>query len=379
MHLDQIFVTRIGIADLPLHPGKAPRWLFTRMVSLAEAILTVSVDEVGDRETLRRFSDPFWFQAFSCVLGFDWHSSGTTTVTCGAVKEALSNGDLGIFLAGGKGAVSNRTPVEIEGICESNSIGSATEEAMKRASRMSAKVDSAALQDGHQLYHHVLIFNGRGDWSVVQQGLNDESGYARRYHWSSDTVGKFDEKPHSSILGQRMTRVLDLTSPDSRGSREVACDLSKESPRRTREVVKAAARGNQRSILEWTPEGEVVPAVLSMPRDINWTTLRKCYEMQPRDFEELLGIEGVGPSTVRALAFAAEIIYGKEPSWRDPVKFSFAVGGKDGVPFPVDRVAMDRTIQILKQGAEEAKLGDRERLLAVQRLRKFVPPDYSWS
>jgi len=372
-------MTRTGMADLPLHPGKAPRWLFTRMVSLAEAILTVSVDEVGGRETIRRFSDPFWFQAFSCVLGFDWHSSGTTTVTCGAVKEALSDADLGIFLAGGKGSVSRMAPAEIEGICERNSIGSGTEEAMKRASRMSAKVDSAALQDGHQLYHHVILFDGHGGWTVVQQGMNDESGYARRYHWSSEIVSRFDETPHSSILGQKVNRVLDLTSADSRENREVACDLSKESPRRTREIVQAAARGKQRSILEWSADGEVVPAVLSMPRDINWAVLRRCYEVQPRDFEELLGIEGVGPSTVRALAFAAEIIYGKEPSWRDPVKFSFAVGGKDGVPFPVDRKAMDQTIQILRQGADEAKLGDRERLSAVQRLRRLVPPDYDWN
>ena len=372
-------MTRTGIADLPLHPGKAPRWLFGRMVSLAEAILTVSVDEVGERETLRRFSDPFWFQAFSCVLGFDWHSSGTTTVTCGAVKEALRDIDLGIFVAGGKGSASRKVPADIESACETNSICSDAEYAVRRASKMSAKVDSAALQDGHRLYHHVILFDRRGGWTVVQQGMNDESGYARRYHWSSDTLIKFDEAPHSSILGQRVPKVLDLTSADSRGSREVSCDLAKENPRRTRETVMAAARGEQRSILEWSPEGETVPAVLSMPRTINWTVLRRCYEVQPRDFEELLGIEGVGPSTVRALAFAAEIIYGKEPSWKDPVKFSFAVGGKDGVPFPVDRRAMDEAVVILRRGAEEAKLGDRERLSAIQRLRRFVPTDYDWN
>ena len=372
-------MNRTGIADLPLHPGKAPRWLFTRMVSLAEAVLTVSVDEIGKGETIRRFSDPFWFQAFSCVLGFDWHSSGTTTVTCGAVKQALSSADLGMFLAGGKGAVSRMTPTEIEGICEKNSIGSGVEDSMKRASKMSAKVDSAALQDGHQLYHHVLLFDGQGRWSVIQQGMNEESGYARRYHWSSDLVSRFDENPHSSILGRRVSEILDLTSTDSRDSREASCDLAKEDSRRTMEVVKAAARGKQRSILEWSPGGEVVPAVLSMPREINWTVLRRCYDIQPKNFEELIGIDGVGPSTVRALAFAAEIIYGKEPSWKDPVKFSFAVGGKDGVPFPVDRRAMDQIIQILKQGADEAKLGDREKLSALQRLRRFVPPDYDWN
>lgn len=368
-------MSRTGIADLPLHPGKAPRWLFGRMVGLAEAILTVSVDEIGPRETLRRFSDPFWFQAFSCVLGFDWHSSGTTTVTCGAVKEALASTDLGIYLAGGKGAVSRMTGSEIEGICERYSISGNIESGMTRASKMAAKVDSAALQDGHPLYHHTILFDRSGHWSVVQQGMNEETGYARRYHWSSECLFQFEENPHASILGQRMPRVLDMTSIESRDARKVCCDLTKEDPRRTRGIVRAAARGAQRSILEWTPEGEIIPSVLNMPRDINWSVLTKCYEIQPRGFEELLEIDGVGPSTVRALAYTAEIIYGKEPSWNDPVKFSFAVGGKDGVPFPVDRRAMDRTIQILRQGAEEAKLGDREKLSAIERLRRFVPLD----
>lgn len=349
------------------------------MVGLSEAILTVSVDELGERTTLARFSDPFWFQAFSCVLGFDWHSSGTTTVTCGAVKEALRSTDLGVYLAGGKGAVSRMTMPEIEETCERNSIGSDVENALKRSSKMSAKVDSAALQDGHQLYHHTILFDRKGDWSVVQQGMNEQSGYARRYHWSSDNLIRFDENPHTTILGSKVNKVLDLTDVVSRGARAVCCDLAKENPRRTKEIVRAAARGRQRSILEWCPEGEKIPAVLSMPRDINWSTLRECYEIQPRNFEELLGIDGVGPSTVRALAFAAEIIYGKETSCKDPVKFSFAVGGKDGVPFPVDRKAMDETIQILKRGAEEAKLGDGEMISAIQRLRRFVPPDYKWT
>ena len=369
-------MSKTGEAYLPLHPGKAPRWLFSRMVDLSEAILSVSVEEFGTRSTIQRFSDPFWFQAFSCVLGFDWHSSGTTTVTCGAVKEALSSTDIGLFSAGGKGKVSRMTIPEIEELCERNSIRSDIENSLKRSSKLAAKVDSAALQDGHQLYHHTMLFDNQGNWSVVQQGMNEESGYARRYHWTSDNLVQFEEEPHSSILGMKVSRVLDLTSINSRESRKICCDLTKECPNRTRETVRAAARGMQRSILEWTPEGEKIPAVLSMPRDINWSVLRKCYDIQPRNFEELLSIDGVGPSTVRALAYTAEIIYGKEPSWRDPVKFSFSVGGKDGVPFPIDRDAMDKTIQILRQGVEEAKLGDMERLKAVERLKRFVPPDY---
>jgi len=372
-------MTKTGEAYLPLHPGKAPRWLFSRMVGLAEAILYISTEEFGARTTINRFSDPFWFQAFSCVLGFDWHSSGTTTVTCGAVKEALLANDIGIYAAGGEGHVSRMTCPEIENLCEQNSINNYVENILHRSSKLAAKVDSAALQDGHQLYHHVILFDRQGDWAVVQQGMNDESGYARRYHWTSNELHHFDEEPHSSILGKRVSRVLDLTNSESRENKALCCDIIKENPRKTREFVRAASRGSQRSILEWTPEGENVPAVLHMPRDINWSVLRKCYDIQPRDFEELLCIDGVGPSTVRALSYTAELIYGKEPSWKDPVKFSFSVGGKDGVPYPVDRAAMDKTIQILRQGIEEAKLGDRQKITAVQRLRRFVPQDYDWS
>lgn len=371
-------MSKTGVAYLPLHPGKAPRWLFARMVDLAEVILELSADELGTKRILERFSDPFWFQAFSCVLGFDWHSSGTTTVTCGAVKEALSANDIGIYAAGGKGNASRQTGPQIELLCEQNSIPNAVEKQLRKASRLAAKVDNAALQDGHDLYHHVILFDHQGNWSVVQQGMNEESGYARRYHWASEGLERFDEEPHTSILGERVDRVLDLTSTASRENKALCCDLVKENPRRTREIVRAAARGAQRSIMEWTSEGERVPPILQMPRDINWSMLKRCYDIQPKNFEELLAIDGVGPSTVRALSYTAELIYGKEPSWRDPVKFSFAVGGKDGVPFPVDRDAMDRTIQVLRQGIEEARLGDREKIDALRRLRRFVPPDYDW-
>ena len=372
-------MSKTGVAYLPLHPGKAPRWLFTRMVDLAEVILELSVDEFGTNKTLERFSDPFWFQAFSCVLGFDWHSSGTTTVTCGAIKEALSANDIGLYAAGGKGNESRQTRPQIEQLCEQNSISRDIEKLLYRSSKLAAKVNNAALQDGHDLYHHVILFDHQGNWSVVQQGMNEESGYARRYHWASERIIRFDEEPHTSILGERVDRVLDLTSTISRENKALCCDLVKENPRKAREIVRAAARGGQRSILEWTPEGEKVPAVLHMPRDINWPVLRKCYDIQPRNFEELLCIDGVGPSTVRALSYTAEIVYGTEPSWKDPVKFSFAVGGKDGVPFPVDRNAMDKTIQILRQGIEEAKLGNKEKLDAFRRLRRFIPPDCDWS
>ncbi|HVO77290.1 MAG TPA: DUF763 domain-containing protein, partial [Methanomassiliicoccales archaeon] len=201
---------RTGVSDLPLHGGDAPRWLFTRMVSLAEAISEVVIDEYGTKELLRRMADPFWFQAYSCVLGFDWHSSGTTTVTCGAMKEAMRRCP-DICVAGGKGSVSRRTPAEIAAWCDEQNVSASRNSVLVRASKLSAKVDSAAVQDGHDLYHHVIMFDREGNWSVVQQGMNDRSGYARRYQWSSLDLQSFVEEPHTAILGTKCDGVLDMT------------------------------------------------------------------------------------------------------------------------------------------------------------------------
>ncbi|HXZ24176.1 MAG TPA: DUF763 domain-containing protein [Methanomassiliicoccales archaeon] len=364
---------RSGISDLPLHGGDAPKWLFTRMVKLAAAISEIVIDERGTLGLLERMSDPYWFQAYSCVLGFDWHSSGTTTVTCGAMKEAMNTSD-SIGVAGGKGNVSRRAPAEIGAWCEVHGLHSSRENALIYASRMSAKVDNAALQDGHQLYHHCLFFDTQGNWTVVQQGLCDATGYARRYQWHSNGLRRFVDEPHTAISGQPTQNVLDMTAAKSEAARDASVDLVNDGVERLKREIVVVEEG-QSTLSEFAGD---TPLKLHMPRGINWEVLRRAYEFHPTGYEELLGVEGVGPATVRALAMISELIYGTEASWKDPVKFSFAVGGKDGVPFPVDRKAMDRSTEMLRAGIEGSRLGDKEKLDAIARLRRFVPPDHAW-
>jgi hypothetical protein len=340
------------------------------MVKLAGAISDVMLIECGSEEYLRRLADPFWFQAFSCVLGFDWHSSGTTTVTCGALKKALE-GRKDLVMVGGKGKVSLRTPEEIAFHADLNDLSEDHQQALVYASRMCAKVDNAAIQDGHRLYHHALAFDDLGNWTVVQQGMSDLSGYARRYQWNSGRAGRFVEEPHTAILGRRVDETLDMTSKASDGSRKVAVDLVCDGVQHLEKDIRRVAEG-QTTLDEWNGERSLK---LHMPRTVNWQALRKAYEFQPNDYEQLLAIRGVGPSAVRALALTGELVYGAEPSWKDPVKFSFAVGGKDGVPYPVDRRAMDRAIEYLSQGVEDARIKKREKMEALDRLRALVPAD----
>lgn len=366
---------RTGVANLPLHPGKAPRWLFKRMVNLSEAIVGVIIQEYNREEFLKRISDPFWFQAFSCVLGFDWHSSGTTTVTCGALKTALSRQNYGIKVAGGKGKVSRNTPLEIDDIGTRLNITTEKIEKLKYSSKMTAKVDSAAIQDQHQLYHHVFIVIEEGKWAVIQQGLNEESNYARRYHWLSEDMKSFIDEPHNSILGTSIPKVLDMTSKQSNESREISVDLVKDNPKKLTNILKSAIPPLQTSLDEFRDkkdENTIKLETLSLPKRVNWRALKNAYEFQPKNYEEMLSLKGIGPGTIRALALISELVYGSKPSWKDPVRYSFAVGGKDGVPFPVDRRAMFVSTNVLKTGIEEAKLGKNEKLDAVKRLRRFV-------
>ncbi len=372
-----IDMQRTGVANLPLHPGKAPRWLFTRMVGLSKAILDVLVIEYGSEEVLKRLSDPFWFQALSCVLGFDWHSSGTTTVTCGALKEAIKPEEHGIAIAGGKGKVSRKTPREIEEMATAFSLSSKTIDTLKSSSRLAAKVDNTALQDGYQLYHHVFFFSENGKWVVVQQGMNNKNSYARRYHWFSDHIKSFVVEPHNAIVGDYKEEiVLDMTSRYSEETRKTSLDLVKGNPYNLRRDWELLIKNRKQTSLDlWIFNRNVVsrPEVLDMPRNINWSLMKHIYDFQPQNYEELISIKGVGPSTVRALALVSDLIYGTKPSWKDPVKYSFAVGGKDGVPYPVDRKTMDESIEVLKKSIEEAKIGQNDKLRALRRLKNIVP------
>ncbi len=367
---------KTGVANLPLHGGKAPKWLFKRMVLLSKAIVEVLLYEYGNNELVRRLSDPFWFQALSCVLGFDWHSSGCTTVTCGALKEAINSEDYGFTLAGGKGKASRKTLEEIVTIGDSYNFSSATIKELQYASRMAAKVDTSAIQDGHQLYHHVFVCSKDKLWAVIQQGLNNETNYARRYHWCSDAVEMFVCEPHKSILGNASEEpILDMTSTQSASAQTLSVDLVNDHPRHLqRDWAMLTKHHHQQTLDRWVPTECVDLSLpcLTMPRSINWITMKELYDFQPKNYEELLSLQGVGPNTIRALALISDLIYDETPSWKDPVKYSFAVGGKDGVPFPVDRKAMDQSTEIIRLGIQQAKLGDKEKMHAIQRLQEFV-------
>jgi len=362
---------KTGMTNLPLHGGRAPPWLFRRMVKLAGGITEAIIMEYSGEEFLRRLSDPLWFQAFGCVLGFDWHSSGLTTTATGALKEALNAQDTGIAVCGGKGRTSRKTPQEIAENGETLSLSGRKISGLVYASRMSAKVDSAAVQDGYQLYHHAFFFDADGRWAVIQQGMNESSRYARRYHWLSEGVKSFVEEPHSGISGDHKEKdVLDMTAKESAESRDMSVEVINESPGRLQSLL---CRNSLHKFLE--PR----QTMLSMPRTHyiinmgkrNLEMLGKAHEMQPQNYEQLIGIKGIGPRSIRALAMVSDIIYGKPPSWKDPVKFSFAHGGKDGIPYPVDRESYDRTIETLKTGIENAKIGDRDRISAMRRLSGF--------
>ena len=370
---------RTGVANLPLHGGRAPAWLTVRMRRLAKEIASIMIDEQGTDAFLTRVSDPFWFQAFGCVLGYDWHSSGVTTVLTGVLKQALSPEEHGVAVCGGKGRTSRKTPVEIAEVGEKFGFGEDCIQTLTYTSRMTAKVDSAAIQAGYQLYHHAFLLTQDGKWAVIQQGMSTEDRSARRYHWLSDATVSLVVEPHNAIVGDvKRERALDMTAKASEGARKASVDVAREPAAKVMRLFEAARPLHQKSLQEWLPAAKADPwqqsiEALNMPRGISWETLRRVYEFQPRNYEEFLSVKGVGPATVRGLALVAELIYGEKPSWADPVKFSFAYGGKDGVPFPIDRGAMDESIQVLRQAVEAAKVGDKERAHSLQRLRRFVP------
>jgi hypothetical protein len=355
--------TRTGIANLPLHYGKVPPWLFDRMVKLAREITIAIISNFGAEEMLKRLSHPYWFQAFGCILGYDWHSSGVTTTLCGALKEGMKGleRDLGLFVAGGKGKTSRRTPLEIEGWGDSLSLDPLP---LIYASRMSAKVDSAAVQDGYQLYHHTFLFTTRGSWAVIQQGMNEANRYARRYHWLGEQVSSFVHEPHSAILSEARGQVLNLVASESDPARATITSIAtQEKPEHILADLKRLKTLN-------LPPRHYLTTDDLHPESLNKIIL-STYERQPNDFEELLGLNGVGPKTLRALSLISELVYGVTPSYRDPARYSFAHGGKDGIPYPVDRKTYDHSIDLLREAVNRTKLGIREKSEAVGRLNKL--------
>ena len=349
-----------GNANLPLHYGKAPPWLFQRMVRLSREITLAIVDEFGPDEMLRRLAHPYWFQALGCVLGFDWHSSGVTTTVCGALKEGIKGieCDLGFFVAGGKGGTSRHTPDELKAWGQQLSLDA---EPLVYASRMSAKVDSAAIQDGYQLYHHVFLFTRSGKWAVVQQGMNEETRYARRYHWLGEQVQDFVNEPHSGVSSQAKSVALDLVAAESSPARKSISDIAREE-----KPEKVMADLRKLTTLTLPARHEMTTADLHP--DSLQKILLSAYERQPADFEKLLGLSGVGSRTIRALSLISEIVYGIAPAYRDPARYSFAHGGKDGIPYPVDRKTYDESIEYLSRMVKKTKLEMSERRAATGRL-----------
>jgi len=350
------------------------------MQKLARGIVDIMIDEYGPEHFLERVSDPFWFQALGCVLGYDWHSSGVTTVVTGILKKAIIPEEHGIVVCGGKGRASRKTPEEIRVNGERFGFSDKTIKSIQYASKISAKVDNSAIQAGYKLYHHAFFLNENRKWAVVQQGMCTLDRTARRYHWLSEKVRNFVIEPHNAIACDvKREKALDMTAKESESCRKASVDIVNESPNRLTSAFASVLPNSQKSLSQWMPTvsrdniRQCQAEFVNMPRSINWKTMKKLYDFQPKNYEELLAFRGVGPAIVRGLALVAEVIYGGKPSWKDPVRFSYAYGGKDGVPFPVDREAMDKSIEILRQAVEEARIGDKERIHSLRRLRAFMP------
>ncbi len=363
-----------GTTDLPLHGGNAPRWLFERMVRLSKGITEVIIEEYGRDEFLRRITDPHWFQALSCTIGFDWHSSGTTTTTCGALKVALDPEEHGIAFTGGKGKTSRKTPEEIRELEDVYSIKPSEFDELVESSKKSAKVDNSCVQDDYQIYHHCFIVSEKGRWGVVQQGMKEEDGYARRYQWLSDSVDEFVEEPHQGVSCDRKEEeVLDITAHESEETRDVSVDLINDGPQHLRKYLD---RKGQTTLTDFTAKELKMPShhpVLDFDlNDKEWEVLERAYEIQPKNYEELISLKGLGPKKIRALALVSDLIYGSEASWEDPVKYSFAHGGKDGTPYPVDKEVYDSTIEFLEENIEKAEVPKKDKKHAVKRLSSFL-------
>lgn len=358
-----------GLIDLPLHSGHAPIQLITRMKRFADLTMQMMSREGGSIEIIERLSDPLWFQSYGCLLGFDWHSSGLTTVVTGVLSNILSIDRHGVALVGGKGARARAVPSEISRIAGEYSLSDSKKMELVKASKLAAKVDTAAIQSGYKIYHHTIAFDDRGNWAVVQQGMNVMRGKARRMHWASLGLKSYTVKPHSGIFSEcEEDSVLNMTDPDAEDSRKAVLELASKDIDKVRSVMNL--KDYQLTLDPLAKDIEKVEAY-EMPFSLDFSILDRIYDIQPRDMDELLLINGVGASVVRALALTAQLIFGTRLSWRDPVKYSYAVGGKDGVPFPIDYDTYDKLISYMKQMLEGSELTWKERKEAMLRLTSY--------
>ena len=353
-------MNRSGHADLPLHYGSVPPWLAQRMSRLGGAIIESIAMEYGKSEVMKRMSDPMWFQALGCVLGMDWHSSGITTSVMGALKKSINpiSKELGIYICGGKGKFSRETPTELMRIADATGING-TE--LVRASKLSAKIDNTAIQDGFQLYLHSFIVSNEGEWAVVQQGMNDASGMARRYHWHSGQLTSFINDPHTSVVGQNQGMILNLVDKKASKTQEGILQISAEGPERMMPEVRKIIMPRHHDVRK---------------EDVNLkrlgTVLALAQEKDVHKFEDLLLLQGLGPRTLQSLTLVSEVIHGTPSRFADPARFSFAHGGKDGHPFPVPTKVYDETIETLKNAVEKAKIGHTDKQAALKSLHKIA-------
>jgi hypothetical protein len=376
-----------GVATFGLDYGKCPPWLFERMVKLGRQMLEVIAEEYGPEEFIKRIADPVWFQSLGTVLAFDWNASGLTTILTAALKEAIrgQEKDLGIFICGGKGKTSLKTPEEIQNWGERLSLPEGHVNNLIYNSKISAKVDSSLVQDGFQLYHHSFFFSldknkpgGIGSWAVVQQGMNAENQTARRYHWYSKKITDLVREPHSGIVSQSKSKTLDLTAKSSEDVRKLSVEMTQDNYlglMKDIQIIRKyssnvsqmiSLKSGQQSFtfmnlenkeFHWHP---VVAENFSKSRYLE-KILKKVSDIKPKNYEQLLLIEGVGAKTMRALSLVSEVIYGAKPSYEDPARYSFAHGGKDATPYPVDRPTYDLTIQFFDKIIRKLKLAEAEK------------------
>jgi hypothetical protein len=351
---------RSGSADLPLHYGYVPQWLAERMAKLGLAVVENIVLDYGKDEVLRRLSDPFWFQSLGAVMGMDWHSSGITTSVMGALKRSVNprSRELGIYICGGKGKHSKQTPAELMKIGEITGLDG---DYLVKCSKLSAKVDNTAIQDGFQLYTHNFILSDAGKWAVVQQGMSDASSTARRYHWHSEQLSSFVNDPHTSIYGQNNGLILNMADSQAASSRNGVMQIAGEKPEIMIREISKLVMPNHHEVKAKDIDLKRLGAVL-------WLA----HEKQPADFEGLLMLQGLGPRTLQSLALVSEVIHGTPSRFKDPARFSFAHGGKDGHPFPVPTKVYDETISTLQNALHKAKIGESEKNEAIKRLHKIA-------
>jgi uncharacterized protein len=343
-------------ADLPLHYGRVPPWLAERMTLLGGAITESIIQEYGKSEVLKRLSDPLWFQAFGCVLGMDWHSSGITTSVMGALKRAINirSKELGIFICGGRGKHSRKTPDELVQIANLTGLDG---NALVRSSKLAAKVDNTAIQDGFQLYLHNFILTSEGEWAIVQQGMNDASGMARRYHWHSKQFQSYLNSPHAGVTGENQGLILNLADSNADVTRSGILSIAQENPDKMLGEIRKIVMPKHHEVQERDVNMKRLGAVLTLAHETN-----------VQNFESLLLLEGAGPRTIQSLTLVSEVIHGTPSRFTDPARFSFAHGGKDGHPFPVPLKVYDETISVLKTAVEKTKLGNSDKQNAIRQL-----------